>query len=72
MVTSRGWALLLIALLVGCTSTRVVRLDTGQGPPREYVPRTSDRSVAIDAEMLSKALLTPGSTLRRLVTKDRE
>jgi hypothetical protein len=48
MAVRRGWwALLLVPLLVGCASTRVVRLDTGEGRLLEYTPPTSDRSVEV-------------------------
>jgi hypothetical protein len=55
-VADRWWALLLIPLLVGCASTRVVRLDTGQGRPWEHVPLSSDRSVKVDQAEFERAL----------------
>ncbi|WP_164021522.1 AHH domain-containing protein [Pyxidicoccus trucidator] len=56
MVAKRLWALLLIALMVGCASPRVVRLETGNGQLREYTPRDSEGSVEVDAEDFEKAL----------------
>lgn len=40
----RGWVPLLLVLLVGCGGmrARVVRLDTGRGPPIVFTPRTAD------------------------------
>ncbi len=55
-MTCRWWALLLVPLLVGCASTRVVRLDTGEGRPLEYVPSTSDRSVAVSEDDFEESL----------------
>ncbi|MFP2931848.1 hypothetical protein ACLESO_43080, partial [Pyxidicoccus sp. 3LG] len=57
MPTRVPWALLLVSLLVGCVSTRVVvHLDTGQGAPLEYVPPTSDRAVEVDEDDFEEAL----------------
>ncbi|MCP3144191.1 AHH domain-containing protein [Pyxidicoccus xibeiensis] len=51
----RWWALLLVPL-VGCASARVVRLETGQGAPWEYVPPTTDRSVVVSEDAFEEAL----------------
>jgi hypothetical protein len=56
VVARRWWALLLIPLMVGCASPRVVRLDTGNGRPLEHTPRTSGGSVEVDAEDFEKSL----------------
>ncbi len=50
------WLLVLVPLLVGCASTRGVRLDTGEGPPREHEPRTSDASVDVSEDAFEEAL----------------
>ncbi|MFP2928203.1 hypothetical protein ACLESO_23995 [Pyxidicoccus sp. 3LG] len=52
----RAWSWALMLLLAGCASSRVVRLDTGQGAPQEYVPPTSDRSVEVDEDDFEEAL----------------
>ncbi|MCY1018506.1 hypothetical protein [Pyxidicoccus sp. MSG2] len=49
-------AFLLLALLSGCATSRVVRLDTGQGAPQEYSPPTSDKVVRVDADAFEDAL----------------
>jgi hypothetical protein len=49
-------AALLMALATGCGTTRVVRLDMGQGAPLEYTPSTSPKSVKVDAKAFEKAL----------------
>lgn len=55
MVTrSLVWALVLC--LMGCSSTRVVRLDTGRGAPLEHVPASWDASVEVDADDFEEAL----------------
>jgi hypothetical protein len=46
----------LLALLSACATARVVRLDTGQGTPREYRPPTSYKSVKVDADAFEEAL----------------
>ncbi len=57
MVTrSLGWVLVLLPLLVGCASTRVVRLDTGEGAPLEYAPASWDASVEVDSDDFEEAL----------------
>jgi hypothetical protein len=50
------WALVLVPLLAGCASTRVVRLDTGEGAPLEYAPASSDASVEVDPDDFEEAL----------------
>ena len=55
MVTrSLVWALVLC--LVGCSSTRVVRLDTGAGAPLEYAPASWDAAVEVDSDDFEEAL----------------
>jgi hypothetical protein len=54
--SSVWWALLLVPLLAGCASTRVVRLDTGDGAPLEYAPPSSDASVKVDSDDFEEAL----------------
>jgi hypothetical protein len=49
-------AVLFLALLSSCSATRVVRLDTGQGEPREYRPPTSNKSVRVDAASFEEVL----------------
>lgn len=57
MASKRGLCILvLVPLLSGCASTRVVRLNTGHGPPLEHSPRASSESVEVDAEDFEKAL----------------
>jgi hypothetical protein len=50
-------AVLLVALATACGTTRVVRLDTGQGAPREYRPPTWNRSVEVDPHAFEEALM---------------
>ncbi|MFP2925396.1 AHH domain-containing protein [Pyxidicoccus sp. 3LG] len=56
MVAERRWGAMLLALMVGCTSARVVRLDTGEGRPIEHVPPTSGRSVVVDDDVFKESL----------------
>jgi hypothetical protein len=49
-------AVLFVALATGCGTTRVVRLDTGQGAPLEYRPPTLNKSVKVDADQFEEAL----------------
>ncbi|MFL5343678.1 MAG: hypothetical protein ACJ8AT_02740, partial [Hyalangium sp.] len=49
-------AALFLALATGCGTTRVVRLDTGQGAPREYRPPTVNQSVTVSADTFEEAL----------------
>jgi hypothetical protein len=49
-------AFLLLALLSGCATSRVVRLDTDQGAPLEYTPPGSDKAVRVDADAFEDAL----------------
>lgn len=58
-MTARGWLpLLLVVLLSGCGGARrVVRLDTGQGAPRVYTPRTADAEpVEVDEDDFKEAV----------------
>jgi hypothetical protein len=45
-----------LLLVLGCASPRVIRLDTGEGRPLEYVPPTWDRSVGVDKRDFEHAL----------------
>src|SRR5687767_5893141 len=58
----------LLLLATGCSTARVVRLDTGQGVPREYRPVTPNKSVQMDSddfeEALAQLLLETPLTLR--------
>lgn len=47
---------LLVVVSTACSPTRVIRLDLGQGAPREYTPPTTNRSVAVDEDDLEDAL----------------
>jgi hypothetical protein len=49
-------AVVLLALLCACAPARVVRLDTGDGAPREYRLPTSNNSVKVDADAFEEAL----------------
>jgi hypothetical protein len=53
----RRWAVvLLFASLAGCTPTKVVRLDTGQGEPRVHVPRRDVEPVEVGEEEFKQAV----------------
>jgi hypothetical protein len=57
MVTrSLGWALVVLPLVVGCASTRVVRLETDGGERLEYAPPSWDASVEVDEDDFEEAL----------------
>lgn len=58
MSSTQRWGLMLVLLplVVGCTSTRVVRLDTGQGPPWEHTPSGGNASVEVEEDDFEKAL----------------
>ncbi|NPD27481.1 AHH domain-containing protein [Corallococcus exiguus] len=48
----RGWlCLLLLVLLTGCASGRVVRLDTGRGDPVVVTPQVEEEAPLEDAEL---------------------
>jgi hypothetical protein len=49
-------AVLLVALAAACSNTRVIRLETGEGPPLEYRPQTWDQVVKVSGEGFEKAL----------------
>nr|WP_239470283.1 hypothetical protein [Archangium violaceum] len=53
---SRSSLATLLLLLCACSSTRVVRLDIGQGESLEYRPSTWNKSVAVDANSFEVAL----------------
>jgi hypothetical protein len=48
--------LLLLMLLAGCSSSRVVRLDTGQGEPIVFTPRSDARPVELGGKELKEAV----------------
>ncbi len=48
--------LLSLALASACGTSRVVRLDTGQGAPLKYRPPTANKSVKLGAEEFEEAL----------------
>jgi hypothetical protein len=53
----RRWAVvLLVASLAGCTPTKVVRLDTGQGEPSVHVPRRDVAPVEVSQEEFKQAI----------------
>ncbi|KFE63729.1 hypothetical protein [Hyalangium minutum] len=53
----KRWAVvLLFASLVGCTPTKVVRLDTGQGRPIIHVPRRDLGPVEVSQEKFKEAV----------------
>ncbi|WP_255208430.1 MULTISPECIES: hypothetical protein [unclassified Myxococcus] len=56
MASRLGVTVLLLTLLNACATPRVIRLDTGQGPPLEYRPSSSNTSVKVDAEVFEEAL----------------
>jgi len=56
MATRLLVVVLLLALLNACATPPVVRLDTGQGAPREYRPPSSAPSVKMGAEAFEEAL----------------
>jgi hypothetical protein len=56
MASRLSIAVLLVSLLSACATTRVVRLDTGQGAPREYRPPTWDYSVKVGTDEFEQAL----------------
>ena len=47
-----GWAVLVLLLLAGtgCATARVVRLDTGEGPPIAHAPRVEVEPEALEGE----------------------
>ncbi len=58
----------LLLLSTGCGTARMVRLDTGQGVPREYRSAASNKSVQVDSDdfeaALARLLLETPLTLR--------
>ena len=63
---SRGWWLLSVLLLTGCSgASPVVRLDTGQGEPLVHVPRSSDAApVALEADEFEEGLAEVARVVR--------
>lgn len=48
--------LMLVMLTTACATPRVVRLDTGEGPPLEHQPATWNRAVEVSAADFERAL----------------
>jgi hypothetical protein len=59
MATRLMAVVLWVALFIGCGTSRVVRLDTGQSEPLEYRPPTptSNKPVKVDAKAFEEALM---------------
>ncbi|MFP2926529.1 restriction endonuclease fold toxin 5 domain-containing protein [Pyxidicoccus sp. 3LG] len=57
MTFRRAVSVWLLLLVMGCSSTRVVRLDTGQGRPLEYAPASWNASVAVSEGEFEEALV---------------
>ncbi|RKG99534.1 hypothetical protein D7X74_39340 [Corallococcus sp. CA047B] len=59
------WAAVLVWVVfaTGCATSRTWRLDTGEGPPREYTPRTRTAPVALEGRAFGEAVrsLAPGA-----------
>jgi hypothetical protein len=55
-MVSRLAIVALLALLPACSTTRIVRLDTGQGAPLEHRPPTWNRSLDVTADQFVEAL----------------
>jgi hypothetical protein len=68
MVRRLSAVLMLVVLSTACATPRVVRLDTGEGPPLEYRPPTWNQSVEVSAadfeEALGRLVLERQLTLR--------
>jgi hypothetical protein len=65
MKLHRAAALLLLALVTGCASGRVVRLETGRGPPVVFTPRTSEvEPVELDGSEFKRAVSQVARSLR--------
>ncbi|MFL5347224.1 MAG: hypothetical protein ACJ8AT_20770 [Hyalangium sp.] len=56
MTARLSMAVQLLMLLTACTPAHVIRLDTGQGTPREYKPPTWNNSVQVGANDFEQAL----------------
>jgi hypothetical protein len=52
----RVWTVVLLMLATGCATTRVVTLDTGQGPPIIYTPAEST-PIEVDEDAFKKAVV---------------
>lgn len=55
-MTPRLTVAVLVSLLTACATPHAVRLDTGEGGPREYSPPSPSRSVKVDAAAFEVAL----------------
>ena len=51
-----GVVVLLVLLGSGCATSRLVRLDTGEGRPLVYAPRTDEAPVRLDADEFQEAV----------------
>ncbi len=65
MSVHRVVALLLLCLVTGCASARVVRLDTGRGEARVFTPRTEESGpVELEEAEFQEALATLSRNMR--------
>ncbi|RKH37313.1 hypothetical protein D7Y23_39280, partial [Corallococcus sp. AB050B] len=56
---SLRWLCVMWLLFVtGCATSRTWRLDTGEGPAREYTPRTETRPVSLDGDTFEETVRT--------------
>nr|WP_224360807.1 hypothetical protein [Hyalangium versicolor] len=56
MATRLILAVLLLVLLDACANSRLVRLDTGQAVPLEYVSPSANESMEMDSHVFEDAL----------------
>jgi hypothetical protein len=72
---ARGVIWLVLALAVaGCSTTRVVRLDTGEGPPMVHTPFTEDAAgpVELDEDEFEETVVTLARDVRPFANPLRE
>ncbi|RKG92033.1 hypothetical protein D7V97_41330 [Corallococcus sp. CA053C] len=64
-MTPRWVPVVLLLFATGCATSRTWRLDTGEGAPREYTPRTETPPVALDGAAFAEAvrMLAPTAPL---------
>src|SRR5687768_8484897 len=55
-MTLRWGILLLLMMGAGCATSQVVRLDTGEGQPLVYKPRTDDAPARLEADEFQEAV----------------
>ncbi|RKH37880.1 hypothetical protein D7Y23_38830 [Corallococcus sp. AB050B] len=55
---ARGWCVLWMLFVTGCATSRTWRLDTGEGPAREYTPRTETPPVSLDGDTFEETVRT--------------